>query len=52
MKWSMRVWKQITNYCALAERTEPGKRFCVNAEGSTPEEAVENLKKRLDNLEN
>ncbi len=50
--WSIRCFIQAVDnpcvkWCAIAERTEPGKRYVINAEGSTREEAELNLKKTL-----
>jgi hypothetical protein len=43
-KWEIRVFRQVDGmYCAIAERAEPGKRWIVNAEGKTPQEAVDKL---------
>ena len=54
--WQIRVfqqrhWPPFLPFCAIAERTEPGKRWLVNAEGKTPEEAVKNLQTRLKEIE-
>lgn len=51
-EWSFRVFKQAyhkdyKDYCAIAERREGNKRFIVNAEGDTPELALEKVKRRV-----
>lgn len=51
-EWAFRVFKQAyhkdyKDYCAFAERQEDGKRFLVNAEGDTPEQALEKVKRRV-----
>ncbi|MFA5766668.1 MAG: hypothetical protein WC919_01935 [Candidatus Paceibacterota bacterium] len=54
--WEIRVfqqrcWPPFLPFCAIAERTEPGKRWIVNAEGRTPEEAEKNLRARLKDID-
>ena len=50
--WEIKTYRQVDGkFVAIAERTEPGKRFVVNAEGRTPSEAVECLQANLTNQE-
>ncbi|MCK9557580.1 MAG: hypothetical protein M0R50_06015 [Candidatus Cloacimonetes bacterium] len=50
--WEINVFQQhcgppFLPYCAIAERSEPGKRWVINAEGKTSEEAIHNLQVRI-----
>jgi hypothetical protein len=54
--WETRVFQQkccppFLPFCAIAERTEPGKRWIINAEGTTPEEAKRNLHIRMKDID-
>jgi hypothetical protein len=50
--WEIDVFQQhciapFLSFCAIAERSEPGKRWVINAEGRTSEEALNNLRVRI-----
>ena len=50
--WKISVYRQhcrapFLPFCAVAERSDPGKRWLVNAEGRTPDEAIRKLKAHL-----
>jgi len=54
--WKIRVfqqkyWPPFLPFCAIAERTEHNKKWIVNAEGKTPEEAERNLRVRLKDID-
>jgi hypothetical protein len=54
--WTIRVFQQkycppFLPFCAIAQRTEPGKKWIINAEGKTPEEAESNLRARLEGID-
>jgi hypothetical protein len=49
--FQQRYWPPFLPFCAIAERTEPGKKWIVNAEGKTPEEAERNLRIRLKGID-
>lgn len=52
-KWKIHTFLQSGGlYGAIAEHTEPGKRFVKNAEGKTPQEAVDKLKAILSRRHN
>ncbi len=51
-RWIIRSFRQATNnprilWCAIAERTKPGKRWVINAEGPTQKEAIRNLEIKI-----
>jgi hypothetical protein len=52
MKWTYRAFRQVPHpdykpYCGMAELRKGNKIYMVNAEGYTPEEALENVKRRV-----
>jgi hypothetical protein len=54
-KWDIKVFHQkscppFLPYCAVAEYANSGKKWIVNEEGNTPDEAVSRLKFRLEKM--
>jgi len=54
--WKIKVfrqidWKGFLPYCAHARKEEGNKIQGVNAEGKTPQEALEKVKQRIKNIE-
>ena len=50
--WIIKSFRQALDnprisWCAIAERTKPGNRWIINAEGPTEKEAIRNLKIKI-----